>query len=107
MLSDSFFESCSFSPSVFCETNSITATRRMIAQNAGVAFIAESCSVNRRQVSYYRLSPALYRLNLVICQKDWNLNEPEHLFLDYILNYFNENTENPYLAENYAVSQEP
>lgn len=107
MLSDSFFKSCSFSPSAFCETNSITATRRMIAQNAGVAFIAESCSVNRRQVSYYRLSPALYRLNLVICQKDWNLNEPEHLFLDYILNYFNENTENPYLAENYAVSQEP
>lgn len=107
MLSDSFFEFCSFSPSAFCETNSITATRRMIAQNAGVAFIAESCSVNRRQVSYYRLSPALYRLNLVICQKDWNLNEPEHLFLDYILNYFNENTENPYLAENYAVSQEP
>lgn len=107
MLSDSFFESCSFSPSAFCETNSITATRRMIAQNAGVAFIAESCSVNRRQVSYYRLSPALYRLNLVICQKDWNLNEPEHLFLDYILTYFNENTENPYLAENYAVSQEP
>ncbi len=107
MLSDRFFESCDFSPSAFCATNSITATRRMIAQQAGVAFIAESCSVNRELISYYSLSPALYRLNLVISQKDWIQNEPERLFLDYILNYFKENTEQPYLAEGYTVAQEP
>lgn len=105
MLSDSFFESCSFSPSAFCETNSITAIRRMISQNAGVAFISESCSVNRRQIAYYRLSPALYRLNLVICQKNWGVNEPEQVFLDCILNYFNKNSQNPYLSENNDMSQ--
>lgn len=104
MLSDRFFEDCCFSPSAFCETNSISTTRRIIAQNTGVAFISESCSVNRKQVAYYPLSPALYRLNLVICQKDWVLNEPEQLFLSQILNYFKGNTETPYLAENYAVT---
>ncbi len=106
ILSDQVFDSCQFTPSAFCETNSIPTTRLMIAQNAGVAFISESCSVDRQKIAYYPLSPDLYRLNLVICQKDWIQNEPERMFLDYILRYFKENTENPYLAENQAFSPE-
>lgn len=105
-LSDQVFEACSFTPSAICETNSISATRLMIAQNAGVAFISESCSVDRQHISYYPMSPELYRFNLVICHKDWIQNEPEQLFLNYILRYFQENTENPYLAENHAVTPE-
>ncbi|HIT63808.1 MAG TPA: LysR family transcriptional regulator [Candidatus Ventrimonas merdavium] len=107
MLSDQFFETCGFTPDVFCETNNITATRRMIAQSAGVAFIAESCSVERDKIAYYPLAPSLFRLNLVIRQKNWTLNEPEQLFMEYLLDYFKTNTEQPYLAENYTVSQEP
>ena len=106
ILSDQIFASCQFTPSAFCETNSISATRLMIAQNAGVAFIAESCSVDRKHIAYYPLLPDLFRLNLVICQKDWIQNEPERLFLDYILRYFKENTECPYLAENHPVTME-
>lgn len=106
ILSDQILDSCQFTPSAFCETNSISATRLMIAQNAGVAFIAESCSVDRQHIAYYPLFPDLFRLNLVICQKDWIKNEPERLFLDYILRYFKENTECPYLAENHPVTTE-
>ena len=99
MIGDQFFE-----PVAVCETNNISATRSMVAQNAGVAFISESCSVNRNHIAYYPLSPAMKRLNLVVHQKDWVLNEPEQAFMDYILNYFKQNTEHPYLAEKYSIS---
>ncbi len=103
MLSDQFFDSFDFDPSAYCETNSISTTRRMIAQNTGVAFIAESCSVDRDFVSYYSLTPPIYRLNLAICQKDWIMNKSEQVFFDLILNYFTDNKEKPYFADKYAV----
>ena len=104
MIGDQFFDSCGFEPVAVCETNNISATRSMVAQNAGVAFISESCSVNRNHIAYYPLSPAMKRLNLVVRQKDWVLNEPEQAFMDQILNYFKQNTEHPYLAEKYSIS---
>ena len=104
MIGDQFFDSCGFEPVAVCETNNISATRSMVAQNAGVAFISESCSVNRNHIAYYPLSPAMKRLNLVVHQKDWVLNEPEQAFMDHILNYFKQNTEHPYLAEKYSIS---
>lgn len=104
MIGDQFFDSCGFEPVAVCETNNISATRSMVAQNAGVAFISESCSVNRNHIAYYPLSPAMKRLNLVVRQKDWVLNEPEQAFMDHILNYFKQNTEHPYLAEKYSIS---
>ncbi len=104
MLGDQFFDSCGFRRSAVCETNSISATRSMVAQNAGIAFISESCSVNRGNIAYYPLSPSMKRLNLVVRRKDWILNEPEQAFLDLILNYFKGNTEQPYLAEKYSIS---
>lgn len=104
MIGDQFFDSCGFEPVAVCETNNISATRSMVAQNAGVAFISESCSVNRNHIAYYPLSPAMKRLNLVVHQKDWVLNEPEQAFMDQILNYFKQNTEHPYLAEKYSIS---
>lgn len=107
LLSDQFFDSCDFSPSAFCETNSITATRHMVAQNAGVAFIGESCSVDRDRILYYSLLPKLERLNVVIHRKGWIQNEPETIFMDYILNYFKNNTEQPYMAENYPLTALP
>ncbi|MDO4268356.1 MAG: LysR family transcriptional regulator [Eubacteriales bacterium] len=104
MLTDQFFESCDFNPNAFCETNSISATRSMVAQGTGVAFVGESCSVDRESIAYYALSPALYRLNMVVRQKDWIQNEPEQAFMEYILDYFKKNTEQPWLAENYVIS---
>lgn len=43
MIGDQFFDACGFDPVAVCETNNISATRSMVAQNAGVAFISESC----------------------------------------------------------------
>ncbi|MCD8221759.1 MAG: LysR family transcriptional regulator [Clostridiales bacterium] len=104
MLCNMYFEACDFTPSAFCETNSISATRNMVAQNAGVAFIAESCSIDREHIVYYPLSPSLRRLNLVVHRKNWLQNEPEKSFMDFVLNYFKENHECPYIAENYPAN---
>ena len=96
-LADELFESCGFAPGAFCETNSISATRSMVARGAGVAFIAESCSVDRDYIRYYHLTPALHRLNLVIRRKNWVQNEPEKTFYSLLTGYFKEHTEPPYL----------
>lgn len=98
-LSDQLFESCKFTPKSFVETNNIAATRRMVANNAGVAFIAESCSIGRKMIKYYSLLPTLYRLNVLYISKDWRRHEPEELFLSYLTGYFSVHTEEPYIAE--------
>lgn len=103
-LSDRLFESCNFTPCTVCETNNIAATRNMVANHSGVAFIAESCTIDRDYIKYYSLSPALYRLNVIFTRKNWKRNEPENVFYSYLTNYFNEHTESPYMAENYIHS---
>ena len=94
-LLDQIWETQNFIPEAFCETNSILATRNMIAQNAGVSFIAESCAIDRQHIAYYSLNPELYRLNLMICRKNWKRSKPEHAFLELITSYFGSNTETP------------
>lgn len=98
-LLDHVFDAQSFLPSTFCETNSISATRSMIAHHAGVSFIAESCSIDHRHITYYEMDPELYRLNLVICRKGWKRSKPENAFLALITSYFDRNTDEPYIAE--------
>lgn len=102
-LSDNFFKHANFTPSAFCETNNITATRNMISMGTGVAFIAESCSINRDRIRYYSLIPELYRLNVILTRKNWVQNEPETLFLSYLTHYFEEHTEALYLAEEFTA----
>lgn len=103
-LSDQLFDSCNFTPTTFLEANNIAATRAMVANHAGVTFIAESCSVDREHIHYYSLSPSLYRLNLIYTRKNWVMHDPEALFFSYLTRYFDEHAESPYLAEHYAGS---
>lgn len=104
MLSDTYFDSFGFKPNTNVETNSISATLRMVSAGIGIAFVAESCSTRYDNVTYYAFNPPLYRLNLMIRQKDWIIGEPEQAFMQLILGYFRNNTECPYLAEGYSIS---
>lgn len=104
MLSDSYFDSFGYKPNTNVETNSISATLRMVSAGIGIAFVAESCSTDRDNVAYYSFNPPLYRLNLMIRQKDWTIGEPEQAFMNLILGYFKNNTECPYLAEGFSIS---
>ncbi len=88
VLSDSMFASCHFEPSAMCETNSVTATRRMVASGIGVTFIGKTCVSSSDPVAYYSLEPPLFRLNLLVRRKNWMLNPAEEYLCQLIRSCF-------------------
>ena len=88
IISDRLFREADFEPSAVCETNSITATRRMVANGIGVTFIGESCVNTSDPVAYYSLEPKLYRLNLLVRRKNWILNPAEKYLCQLIRSCF-------------------
>lgn len=89
-LADCIFSSYGFQPSTVCETNSIIATRAMVAKGIGVTFIARSCVSDRVNVAYYSLEPRLTRYNALVRRKNLIQNEPERALFRYIYDYFEE-----------------
>ena len=87
-LTDRIFSDQDFSPSTICQTNSIIATRSMVAMQIGVALIAESCADNRDLIAYYSLDPKLFRYNVFIRCKNWVISKPEEDLIKRILHYF-------------------
>lgn len=87
-LADGIFSAFSFTPSTVCETNSITATRSMVARGIGVTFIGQSCATDRSNVAYYRLKPGLTRLNVLVRRKGLVCNQPENALFEAICSYF-------------------
>ena len=87
-LSDQIFSLSQYTPNTMCETNSIIATRSMVAMGIGVTLIAESCCSDRSRVAYYSLEPKIYRYNALVRRKTLLLNKAELALCDYIKNYF-------------------
>lgn len=87
-LADRIFASAGFQPSTMCETNSIIATRAMVAKGIGVTFIARSCVSDRENVAYYSLDPRMYRYNALVRRKNLIQNEPEKALFQHICGYF-------------------
>jgi len=88
VLTDQIIESAQIMLSTVCETNSIIASRSMVAMGIGVALIGESCAINREHIAYYSMDPPLYRLNAFVKRKNWVMNQPEHHLRERILQYF-------------------
>lgn len=88
-LADQIFFAAHFKPSTMCETNSIIATRAMVASGIGVTFIAHSCVSDKAHVAYYSLNPPLFRVNAVVHRKNWIQNQPEKALLTAMNEYFN------------------
>lgn len=87
-LADEIFSAFQFQPVTMCETNSIIATRSMVASGIGVTFLAESCVTDRANVAYYSLKPRLSRYNALVWRRGWVRNEPENVFVDAVCHYF-------------------
>lgn len=88
VLTDQIIESAQIMLSTVCETNSIIASRSMVAMGIGVALIGESCSTDREHIAYYSVDPPLYRLNAFVRRKNWVMNNPENYLREQILGYF-------------------
>lgn len=87
-LTDQVLESSGWIPCTMCETNSIIATRSMVAMGIGVTFISESCVSDQEHVAYYPVNPNLYRLNALVIRKNWTMNQPEASLCSDIRRYF-------------------
>lgn len=88
VLTDQIIESAQIMLSTICETNSIIATRSMVAMGIGVTLIGESCISDQEHVAYYSMNPPLYRMNAFVRRKNWVMNRPECRLRDDILHYF-------------------
>ena len=87
-LADQIFSTYDFQPRTMCETNSIIATRSMVAKGIGVTFLARSCVSDRENVACYCLDPQLFRYNALVRRKNLIENEPERALFRYIQEYF-------------------
>lgn len=88
VLTDQIFEAGGWIPSTVCETNSITATRSMVAMGIGVTFIGDTCIADQEHIAYYPVEPKLYRLNALVTRKNWMMNPPETALCDAVKGYF-------------------
>ena len=87
-ITDEVLEQAGWIPRTVCETNSISATRSMVAMGIGVTFIGESCAKERERVAYYSVTPRQTRLNAFVTRKNWILNQASATFCEDIKNYF-------------------
>ncbi len=87
-LTDQMIENAQIMLSTICETNSIIATRSMVAMGIGIALIGGSCAIDREHVAYYPMDPPMYRLNAFVRRKNWVMNDPEEHLRESVLCYF-------------------
>ncbi|MFR5601423.1 MAG: LysR family transcriptional regulator [Lachnospiraceae bacterium] len=83
-VTDRLFEKLALDPSLMCETNSIVAVCGMIAQGAGVGFVAQSWIPVQNQIVSYSLTPRQYRTHVLVHRKNWNPGRAEALFYQYL-----------------------
>ncbi len=100
---ETLLKELNFKPSVFCYTDKLPTSRKLIISNQGACFIPESCSADRTQIKYYNVIPKVYRLNVAIHKQGWPKYQYERDFYNLVCNYFNQHTERPYIAENDAL----
>jgi len=91
ILADEIFSVSHYKPNTMCETNSVIATRSMVAMEIGVTLIADSCVNDKAHIAYYPLDPPIYRYNALVRRKNLIINGPESMFCDYAKKYFNKN----------------
>lgn len=89
-LAEKAFSNARFHPTVLCETNNISSTLAMVAQGAGISFIARSCISPSSQIAYYSMDPVLHRYNALVCRQGWVLKQPEHNFIHQIERCFDQ-----------------
>ncbi len=88
VLTDQIIESAQIMLSTVCETNSIIASRSMVAMGIGIALIGQSCATDQEHITYYPMIPPLFRLNAFVKRKNWVMNSPEIHLREKILAYF-------------------
>lgn len=81
-LVNSFFEKQDFNPTIACNTSHAESIRDMVSNKLGVGFIAAGYASPSPNITYFSLSPKLYRIHTIIYRKDLILEAPHKCLLD-------------------------
>lgn len=82
------FEENGFMPASFTEVNGLYLTADMVASGIGVNFMPESGIINNPNLKFYRVSPKIYRYNMLYSKPISNQSEIEAAFHRFILSSF-------------------
>jgi hypothetical protein len=82
------FEEYGFMPVSFTEVNGLYLTADMVANGTGVNFMPESGIIAHPNLKFYRVSPKIYRYNMLYSKPISNQSEIESAFHRFILSCF-------------------
>ena len=89
-LIDGFFENTDFSPRVACNTSHAQSICDMVSSNIGGGFLPVGNSLPSPQVTYFSLSPRMYRIHAIIYRKDLVLSPPFKYLIQLAQDYVKE-----------------
>lgn len=87
LVEDELLKSLLFKPNVIFELNSNRATLAMVSKGAGIAFVPIPYAQRVKNIRIFRLDPALYRSNILVCRKNQGSFEPEKFLVELIKGY--------------------
>lgn len=93
-LIEGFFEKQDFNPTIACTTSHAQSICEMVAGNIGVAFVPTGYAVPTPGITYFRLTPPLYRIHSILYRKDLVLEAPHKLLIELAQKYVAENWQN-------------
>lgn len=82
------FEEHEFRPASFTEVNGLYLTADMVANGTGVAFMPASGVISHPGLKFYRVTPRIYRYNMLFSKPIHNQSEIERAFHRFIINSF-------------------
>lgn len=82
-----FLKECNINTDAICSVNHMTTVTNMVASQVGVAFIPRTCMRPELPITYFSLSPGIYRLSAVIYRDDRPLSKPEKRLIEMAHNY--------------------
>lgn len=69
-ITDHIFRQLGFSPNIVCEMDNTPATKHMVSEGTGLAFLPGGLKSHEDMLLYASLTPKVYRYQLVIYQED-------------------------------------
>lgn len=83
----SFLKECSINMDGICTVNHMTTVSNMVANQVGIAFIPSTCVQAHAPITYFSLSPEIFRLAAVIYRNDRPLTKAENRLIQLAKQY--------------------
>lgn len=90
-LIDSMFDQHEFNPPVACSTNHAQSICDMVSSRIGVGFIPTGYAIRSPQITYFSLSPKLYRIHAILYRKDLEMEPPHKHLISLAMDYVEKN----------------